>query len=290
MPDKSLKKPLIGAMVLPEVEFSEDTQRNVEKDLAESPQPPEDQPVARDFQSSSDSCCTGSTASIQDTDDTFASGSNVLKGTKKRSCVSPRMDAITSDVQASPPNNMDEPLFNDQDLTTDNLPERPVVCGRCIQMRTTLRAKIRNSISWMVFQFFLLPLPVAAVGLGGLYYNDHCQAPFNIALSLMAKGCLGIVILFTYAIIIAIGQSPSSYYSYLKNSTLVMIALLRLLMILEESLVFPYVEKSGDCLFLYNSSFYLNVATFGVLFLTAILHYDILIHKCSTFLERETED
>ncbi|GFS70850.1 hypothetical protein NPIL_100302 [Nephila pilipes] len=264
------------SMKEPEVEFLEDTLSIVEKDLTESAKPPEDQSAERDLQSSSDSCCTGSTASIQDADDAIASGSNVLKGTKKGSCVSPRMDAITSDVQASPANNMDEPLLNDQDLTTDNLPEQPViVCCRCIQMRRTFVAKIRNS---RIFYD----------------YHEDCKYPFNIALFLRAKGALGFVIIGIYIFIVSysLGKSPSGC-SCLKCSTLIMIALLRLLMILEEFLVFPYAEKSGDCLFLYNFSVNMNAATLGVLFLVAILHYDILIHKCvvgnSGVLERETE-
>ncbi|GFS70848.1 hypothetical protein NPIL_100301 [Nephila pilipes] len=284
------------SMKEPEVEFLEDTLSIVEKDLTESAKPPEDQSAERDLQSSSDSCCTGSTASIQDADDAIASGSNVLKGTKKGSCVSPRMDAITSDVQASPANNMDEPLLNDQDLTTDNLPEQPViVCCRCIQMRRTFVAKIRNSLCWLLFQIPLLCLPVAAVSKGIFYdYHEDCKYPFNIALFLRAKGALGFVIIGIYIFIVSysLGKSPSGC-SCLKCSTLIMIALLRLLMILEEFLVFPYAEKSGDCLFLYNFSVNMNAATLGVLFLVAILHYDILIHKCvvgnSGVLERETE-
>ncbi|GFT00404.1 hypothetical protein NPIL_202881, partial [Nephila pilipes] len=119
------------------------------------------------------------------------------------------------------------------------------------------------------------------------HYDDKCQFPVNIAVSLMVKGVLGFTILSTYAIIVAIGESSSRYPTCLKYFILIMIALLRLLMILEEFLIFPYAEKSGDCLYLYNSSFYSNVATLGLLFLVAILHYDILIHKCCR--ERETE-
>ncbi|GFU19314.1 hypothetical protein NPIL_175991 [Nephila pilipes] len=169
MSDESFKKLLTGAMILPKVEFSEDTRRIVEKDLAESAHPPEDQPAARDLEWSSDSCYPIWTAhTSQEAGSAFASGSNVVKKTcKKLCCVSPRMDVISYDVRATRPNNMDEPLLNDQEIAIDNLPEQPVmVCCRCVQMRTTLAGKIRNSFYWMMFQCCLLSFPVTAVSLG----------------------------------------------------------------------------------------------------------------------------